>query len=60
MAASACSLYLLLISVTCLKNARLECLLCDKWDVSRVKSALLWVVDVMAANVGLLNGGVAC
>ena len=59
LAADACALDLLMISVACLKDARVKCLLYDQGNVGHVECTLLGMVDVVSANVRMLNG-VAC
>ena len=51
LAANACALYLLIVSVACLKSAGLECLLDDEWNVFGVECTLLRVVDVASTDV---------
>ena len=40
--ADACTLNLLIVGVTCLKDAGLECLLNDKWYICLVSSVRCW------------------
>lgn len=59
LAANARSLGLLTVSVASLENVCVECLLYNEWNVGGANSALLWVVNVMMAEVRMLDW-VAC